>query len=281
MAKDIHSTATLNDGQKIPYLGLGTWQSRNSDCAQAVSFALNHGYDMLDTAQIYENEGQVGKGWKDSGRSRDSFFLTTKIWNMHQGYQSAKRSFKTSLKKLQTDYVDLLLIHWPNIKNFSRTVQTWRALVELQKEGLARSIGVSNFTPALIDELASQSDVVPAVNQVEFHVFLYQKGLVEYSQEKGIQLEAYSPLARGKFLDNPTLQKIAEKHGKSAAQVMLAWLVEHNIVAIPKSVHEKRIEDNSDIFFGLDETDMAQLDSLNRNERLINPHWGPPSWNEK
>ena len=134
MSKDIHSTATLNDGQKIPYLGLGTWQSRNDDCARAVTFALNHGYDMIDTAQIYENEGKVGKGWKESDRSRESFFLTTKIWNMNQGYQSAKRSFKTSLKKLQTDYVDLLLIHWPNIKNFSRTVETWRAMTELQKE---------------------------------------------------------------------------------------------------------------------------------------------------
>ncbi len=147
MPKDIHSTTSLNDGQKIPWLGLGTWQSRNSDCAQAVSFALNHGYDMIDTAQIYGNEGQVGKGWRESGRSRDSFFLTTKIWNMNQGYQSSKRSFKKSLKKLQTDYVDLLLIHWPNIKKFSRTVETWRAMIELQKEGLARSIGVSNFTP--------------------------------------------------------------------------------------------------------------------------------------
>ena len=253
MSKDIHSTATLNDGQKIPYLGLGTWQSRNDDCARAVTFALNHGYDMIDTAQIYENEGKVGKGWKESDRSRESFFLTTKIWNMNQGYQSAKRSFKTSLKKLQTDYVDLLLIHWPNIKNFSRTVETWRAMTELQKEGLARSIGVSNFTPSLLDELIKQSDVVPAVNQVEFHIFLYQKQLAEYCREKHIQLEAYSPLARGKFLDNPTLQQVAQKHGKSTAQVMLAWLVQHDIIAIPKSVHEQRILDNSDIYFGLDE----------------------------
>lgn len=281
MSKDIHSTATLNDGQKIPYLGLGTWQSRNDDCARAVTFALNHGYDMIDTAQIYENEGKVGKGWKESDRSRESFFLTTKIWNMNQGYQSAKRSFKTSLKKLQTDYVDLLLIHWPNIKNFSRTVETWRAMTELQKEGLARSIGVSNFTPSLLDELIKQSDVVPAVNQVEFHIFLYQKQLAEYCRVKHIQLEAYSPLARGKFLDNPTLQQVAQKHGKSTAQVMLAWLVQHDIIAIPKSVHEQRILDNSDIYFGLDEADLQQLDSLNRNERLINPPWGAPSWNEK
>ena len=281
MEKDIHSSATLNDGQQIPFLGLGTWQSRNSNCAQAVSFALNHGYKMIDTAQIYENEGQVGKGWKESGQKRESFFLTTKIWDMHQGFKSTKRSFKTSLKKLQTDYVDLLLIHWPIIKNFSRTVETWQAMIELQQEGLVRSIGVSNFTPPLIDDLIKQTDVVPAVNQVEFHIFLYQKDLAEYSREKHIQLEAYSPLARGKFLDNPTLQQIAQKHGKSSAQVMLAWLVQHDIVVIPKSIHENRILDNADIFFGLDSTDMEQLDNLNRDERLINPRWGPPSWNKK
>ena len=280
MPKDIHSTAMLNDGHKIPYLGLGTWQSNNSDCRQAISVALDHGYDMIDTAQAYNNETQVGKGWQESSRTRESFFLTTKIWNMHQGYKSTRRSFKTSLKKLGTDYVDLLLIHWPNIKNFSRTVETWQAMIELQKEGLARSIGVSNFTPALIDTLAGQTGVLPAVNQVEFHIFLYQKDLVEYGREKEIQLQAYSPLARGKFLNDPTLLQVAQKHGKSTAQVMLAWLLRHDIVAIPKSIHEQRIVENADICFELDQEDMALLDGLNRNERLILPPWAPPSWND-
>lgn len=281
MPKDIHSTITLNDGQKIPYLGLGTWQSRNSDCTQAVSFALNHAYDMVDTAQAYNNESRVGKGWKASGRARESFFLTTKIWNMNQGVKSTKRSFKKSLKKLGTDYVDLLLIHWPNVGNFSRTVETWQAMIELQKEGSVRSIGVSNFTPALIDNLVEQTNVVPAVNQVEFHLFLYQKDLADYCQEMNIQLEAYSPLARGKFLNHPTLQQVSKKHGKSTAQVMLAWLVSHDIVAIPKSVHDQRILENTDIFFELDKVDLDLLDVLNRNERLINPPWAPPSWNEE
>lgn len=280
MPKDIHSTAKLNDGHKIPYLGLGTWQSRNSDCSQAVSLALDHGYDMIDTAQAYNNEAQVGKGWQESSRQRETFFLTTKIWNMHQGHKSTKRSFKNSLKKLGTDYVDLLLIHWPNIKRFSRTVETWQAMIELQKEGLARSIGVSNFTPVLIDDLAEQTGVLPAVNQVEFHIFLYQKDLAEYSREKQIQLEAYSPLARGKFLNDPNLLQVAQKYGKSTAQVMLAWLLRHNIVPIPKSIHESRILENADIFFELDQADLTLLDGLNRNERVILPPWAPPSWNK-
>ena len=280
MPKDIHSTNPLNDGQKIPYLGLGTWQSNNNACVQAVSFALNHGYDLIDTAQAYNNESQVGQGWKESGRPRESFYLTTKIWNMNQGYKSTKRSFKNSLKRLETDYVDLLLIHWPNIKNFSRTVETWQAMIELQKEGSVRSIGVSNFTPRLMDDLVEQTRVVPVVNQVEFHIFLYQKELVTYCQEKKIQLEAYSPLARGKFLDNPTLQQVAQKYGKTTAQVMLAWLVSHDIVAIPKSIRDQRILENADIFFELDKADLNRLDGLNRNERLINPPGGPPSWKE-
>jgi diketogulonate reductase-like aldo/keto reductase len=278
MAKNIHSTATLNDGHQLPYLGLGTWLSRKDDCVQAVSFALNNGYDLIDTAQAYENEAQVGEGWKESGRARESFYLTTKIANRHQGYPSARKSFEKSLKDLQTDYVDLLLVHWPNIEEFSRTAETWHAMIEMQKEGLVRSIGVSNFTPSLLNELIEQSEVMPAVNQVEFHTFLYQKDLAEFSQKRGIVLEAYSPLARAGHLDNPTLQEIAQKHGKSAAQVMLAWLVQHDIVAIPKSTHEKRILENADIFFGLDEADMQALDGLNRDERLIAPSSAPPSW---
>lgn len=278
MPKDIHSTATLNDGHQIPYLGLGTWLSKDDECTQAVSFALNNGYDLIDTAQAYENEAQVGKGWKRSGRSRDSFYLTTKIRNKFQGTASARKSLEKSLEDLQTDYVDLLLIHWPDVKEFSLTAETWLEMIEMQKDGLARSIGVSNFTPSLMNELIEQSNVIPAVNQVEFHTFLYQKDLVDYCAERDILLEAYSPIARAKHLDDPMLMKVAEKHGKTTAQVMLAWLVQHGITAIPKSVHEKRIQENADIFFGLDEADMQVLDGLNRDERLIMSKWSPPSW---
>lgn len=265
MLKDSHSTAILNDGYKIPYLGLGTWLSNKGECVEAVSFALNHGYDLIDTAQIYENENQVGEGWKKSGRSRESIYLTTKIWNTNQGYKSARKSFLKSLKKLETDYVDLLLIHWPNVDDFSRSIETWQAMIEIQKEGLARSIGVSNFTPDQIDILIKQDHVVPAVNQVEYHVFLNQEELIEYCREKNIQVEAYSPLARRKFFENPVLQQIAQKYDKSPAQMMLAWLVLQDIVTIPKSVNENRILEDADIFFELDPADMALLNGLNHN----------------
>lgn len=278
MPKDIHSIAALNDGHQIPTLGLGTWLSKEDECVRAVSFALNNGYDMIDTAQAYGNEAQVGQGWVQSGRPRESFYLTTKIRNMYQGTKSSRESLERSLKALQTDYVDLLLIHWPDVEHFDLTAETWLEMIEMQKEGLARSIGVSNFTPSLMNELIEQSNVIPAVNQVEFHTFLYQKDLVEYCDKRDILLEAYSPIARAKYLDDPTLMKVAEKHSKTTAQVMLAWLVQHGIMAIPKSVHEKRILENADVFFGLDDADMQMLDGLNRNERLIMSKWSPPSW---
>jgi len=278
MQKTKESTATLNNGVKIPYLGLGTWQARGKKCTHAVKYALNHGYSMIDTAQAYGNEKQVGEGWKASGLSRDEVFITTKIRNSNQGYETATNSFKRSLKKLQTDHVDLLLIHWPNIKSFDRTVETWQALVDLRGKGLTRSIGVSNFTIPLTDKLLDQINIVPAVNQVEFHTFLYQKELLAYCRDKDIQIEAYSPIARAKFLDNDVLQRIAKKYNKTAAQVMLAWCLNHDLVAIPKTVHEDRIEENADIFFDLDEEDMKALDNLGPETRLVQGGWQPPSW---
>lgn len=275
MNKTIQLTTTLNNGVEIPLLGLGTWQSRGNKCEHAVEFALNHGYSMIDTAQNYNNEAQVGRGWKASGRSREDIFITTKISSSNQGFNKSKSSLEDSLGKLQTDYVDLLLIHWPKKRNFSLTVETWKALTEIEEEGLSRSIGVSNFTIPLIEKLLEESDVVPAVNQVEFHTFLYQKDLLEYCQEKGIQLEAYSPIARAKFFDNEQLQKIAEKYNKTAAQVMLAWGINHNVVVIPKSTHEGRIQENSDIFFELEAEDMEKLDNLDRNKRLVDGPWAP------
>lgn len=275
MEKTIRSTTTLNNGVEMPILGLGTWQSRGNKCEHAVQFALNNGYMMIDTAQAYSNEAQVGRGWKASGRSRQDIFITTKIRNSNQGFEKTKHSFEKSLENLQTDYVDLLLIHWPKKRNFSRTIETWKALVELEDEGLSKSIGVSNFTIPLLEKLLQETEVVPAVNQVEFHTFLYQKDLLDYCREKEIQVEAYSPLARARFLDNDLLQKIAEKYNKTAAQVMLAWCVNHGLVVIPKSTHEGRIKENSDIFFKLQEEDMQKLDTLDRNERLVDGPWAP------
>lgn len=269
MKKDSQFTATLNNGVVIPYLGLGTWLSKGEQCEHAVQFALTHGYDHIDTARAYGNERQVGRGWQASGRPRDEIFITTKIQNADQGYQSSINSFKDSLHDLQTDYVDLLLIHWPSVGEFQRTVETWQGLIDLQADGFCRSIGVSNFTIPLTEKLLQEIPVIPAVNQVEFHTFLFQKELLNYCREKGIQLEAYSPIARAKFLDHDELLRIAEKYEKSPAQVMLAWCVNHDIVVIPKSVHEKRILENAKIFFELDDDDMKLLDNLDTQTRLV------------
>ena len=278
MKKTIQSTTTLNNGVEIPYLGLGTWQARGKNCAHAVEFALTHDYSLIDTAQAYGNERRVGDGWKDSGRARDEIFITTKIRNSKQGYDSAQKSFKKSLDALQTDYVDLLLIHWPNVKRFNRTVETWRALIDLQEKGLCRSIGVSNFTIELLEKLMDKINVVPQANQVEFHTFLYQQDLLKYCRKQEIQIEAYSPIARAKFLDNDVLQKMAKKYDKTAAQVMLAWGVNHDLIVIPKSEHEGRIQENADIFFEIDEEDMKELDSLSPERRLVKGIWSPKSW---
>ena len=278
MKKSLTSSTVLRNGIEMPYLGLGTWKSRGGNCIRAVKYALNQGYTLIDTAQVYGNERQVGKGWKDSSIPRDEIFLTTKIQNSNQGYDSSKNSFYESLKYLQTKYIDLLLIHWPDIKNFERTIQTWQALIDLREAGLCRSIGVSNFTIPLIDHLINETNIVPAVNQVEFHTFLYQKELLAYCRENKIQIEAYSPIARAKFFDNYELKRIASKHEKSPAQVMLAWCIHHQLVVIPKTIHETRIKENADIFFELDDDDMKVLDNLGPEKRLVKGFWAPPSW---
>ncbi len=278
MKKTISSRIKLNDGVEIPYLGMGTWQSLGKDCVSAVETALKYGYLSIDGAQGYNNEKEVGEGWKASGCERDKIFLTTKINNPNHGYEPTRQSFLQSLKDLQTDYVDLLLIHWANIKEFNLTIETWQAMADLKAQGLCRSIGVSNFTPDLIEKLIEEVNVVPSTNQVEFHAFFYQKELLEYSRKNSIQIEAYSPLARAKYLDHKTLNQVASKHHKTAAQVMLAWLLHHDIVVIPKSTHEARIIENADIFFDLDDEDMAILDNLKPQKRLIVAPWGPPGW---
>jgi methylglyoxal/glyoxal reductase len=262
-------TLPLNDGSEIPVLGLGTWLSRGADCTRAVEFALSNGYDHIDTAQGYDNEKQVGRGWKASGRNREALYITTKITNSNQGYDKSIRSLKSSLKALQTDYVDLLLIHWPDIQNYDRSIETWRALIDLQAQGLTRSIGVSNFTIPLLEQLISKTEVIPAINQVEFHTFLYQKELLDYSRDQGIQIEAYSPIARAKFFNHEQLQRVAKKYQKSPAQVMLAWCLNHNLVVIPKSTHEARILENVDCFFELDDEDLEKLDNLQPQRRLV------------
>jgi diketogulonate reductase-like aldo/keto reductase len=276
----INSTPTikLNNDVDMPLLGLGTYRVLGDEGKAAVQFALTHGYDMIDTAQAYDNEPQVGDGWKASGRTRGDIFITTKIRNGNQGYESTLTSFSKSLEKLQTDYVDLLLIHWPNIQDFNRTLTTWQAMIELYKDGLCRSIGVSNFSIPLLEKLIDETDLVPAVNQVEFHTFLYQKELLDFCNEQAIRIEAYTPIARGKYFDHAQIQGVAEKYQKTPAQVMLGWCIQHNIPVIPKSVHNDRILENRDSFFELAPQDMEILDNLKPQTRLIDSPNAPPSW---
>jgi len=261
----------MNSGYAIPQVGLGLWQNTDpAEFAGAFSSALAAGYRHFDTAQIYHNEQLLGNAWRASGLSREQFFLTTKIHIASFGTRKTPKSFAGSLEKLQTEYVDLLLLHFP--VPIARKA-AWLQLEKIKAAGGARSIGVSNFTIRHLKELESYGSELPSVNQVELHVFLQQPELVDYCRERNITIEAYSPLAHGKGMDNPTLNQIAKKHGKSPAQIMLRWCVQNGFVAIPKSVTAERISANIDIFeFTLDEDDLAKIKTLDRNLRTC---WDP------
>lgn len=260
------SVAVLNNGVKIPRLGLGVYQSPPGQLTRkAVEYALKIGYRHIDTARIYGNESDVGAAIRESGIKREDVFVTTKLWNGDQGNETALNAFDQSLKRLGLKYLDLYLIHWP-VQN-TRT-QSWKALVQLLRDGKSRSIGVSNYTIHHLTELLESSSVVPAVNQVEFSPFLYQKELLDYCEKHKIQLEAYSPLTQGDKLNHPTLRQIGKSHGKTSAQVMLRWGLEHKLVTIPKSIHEERIRENAQIFdFHLTTNELNSLNSLNENFR--------------
>ena len=264
---NLQSRVKLNNGVEIPWVGLGVFQSEpGTTTQQAVEWALELGYRHIDTAALYGNEESVGLGLKASGIPRDEVFVTTKVWNTDQGYDKALAAFDASMKKLQLDIVDLYLIHWP--MNGTR-LETWKALEKLYQDGRVRAIGVSNFLVHHLEELADNSGIVPAVNQVEFHPFLLQKDLLDYDHEHGIRHEAWSPLTRAKLWDDPAIDEIASKHGRSRAQVLLRWDLQHGVVTIPKSVHRERIEENAKLFdFELDDGDMKKLDGLDRGERI-------------
>ncbi|MBI3032202.1 aldo/keto reductase [Candidatus Woesearchaeota archaeon] len=261
---NLQSTIQLNNGINIPRLGLGTWKTApGKECEQAVLDALKVGYRHIDTAAIYRNEESVGAAIKKSGIPRKDIFLTTKLWN--DDTNDPRLALEQSLKKLQTDYVDLYLIHWP-VKN---RLDAWRNLEELYDEGKCKAIGVSNFLVHHLEELLSVCDIVPAINQVEFNPYLYQKDLLKFCQKHGIQLEAYSPLAHGKKLADKKLAAIARKYNKDPAQILIRWSLQHNLVAIPKSVHPGRITSNADVFdFQLSKEDMQQLDAMNEDLRM-------------
>lgn len=261
----------LNTGAALPLLGLGVYQSAPGESTQqAVEWALATGYRHIDTARLYRNEADVGAALRNSGIARDEVFVTTKLWNSDHGYDSALRAFEASLKDLGLETVDLYLIHWP-VHPLRR--ESWRALEAIAQSGQARAIGVSNYTIRHLEELLTYCETVPAVNQVEFSPYLYQRDLLHFCQQQGIQLMAYSPLTQGHKLSDPPLQAIAAKHHKTPAQILLRWTIEHQIAVIPKSVKQARIQENAAIFdFTLDPADMAALNHLNQNFRTC---WDP------
>lgn len=260
---------TLNNGVRMPQLGFGVWQIPDDEAQVAVRNALEAGYRSIDTAAAYENEEGVGKALAASGIARDELFVTTKLWNSDQGYDSTLRAFDTSLTKLGLDHVDLYLIHWP-VPEVDKYVETWKAFEKIYAEGRAKAIGVSNFHPAHIQRLLSETSVAPAVDQVELHPHLQQAELRAFNSRHNIVTEAWSPLGQGKgLLEDPKLAAIAAKYGASPAQVVLRWHIELGNVAIPKSVTPSRIKENIDIFdFELDAEDLSAIGAMDSGDRL-------------
>jgi diketogulonate reductase-like aldo/keto reductase len=250
----------------MPGFGLGVYKVDDGDIVvESVKTAINHGYRSIDTASFYDNETGVGKGIKASGVAREDIFVTSKVWNDEQGYESTLQAFERSLKKLDLEYLDLYLIHWP-IKDLYK--ETWKALEKLYKDNRVRAIGVSNFNVNQLKDLLADCNIKPVINQVEFHPHLTQLELRDLCKQEHIQLEAWSPLKRGKLLEEPTILEIARKYQKSAAQVILRWDLQNNVITIPKSVTKERIIENADIFnFRLTDEDMNSLNGLNINER--------------
>ncbi|TLS49786.1 aldo/keto reductase [Paenibacillus antri] len=271
MIRHLQDTVTLHNGTRMPGLGLGVFKvEEGAALVQAVRSAVVHGYRSVDTASIYGNERGVGEGIRrallENGLRRENLFVTSKVWNADLGYESTLAAYEDSLEKLGLDYLDLYLIHWPVTEKYK---EAWRALETLYQEGRVKAIGVSNFQIHHLEDLLSVARVKPMVNQVEFHPRLTQKPLLRFSKEQGIQLEAWSPLMQGELLEHPTLSELAAKYGKSVAQIILRWDVQHGVVTIPKSTKEHRIVENAALFdFALSEEDMQRIDGLNQDLRV-------------
>jgi 2,5-diketo-D-gluconate reductase A len=252
----------LNDGRSIPQLGFGVWQVSNSDVTTPVREAIEAGYRLIDTAQGYDNEEGVGRAIGTADVNRKELFVTTKLRTKNLGFNEAKRGCEQSLRALDLDYLDMLLIHWP-APALDRYVETWRAMIELKAEGLVRSIGVSNFLPDYIERIVGETGVKPVVNQIELHPLYQQRDVRDFHAQHEIRLEAYSPLGTGAVLKNPVIGEIAEKYGRSAAQVILRWHLKKGHIVIPKSVTPDRIRQNLDVFdFELDAEDMDRIARL-------------------
>ncbi|MDF2065248.1 aldo/keto reductase [Bacillus sp. Cr_A10] len=266
MELHINSTKQLANGVEMPRIGLGVYKMTEPDIAlQAITTALDVGYRHIDTASLYANEKEVGEAVRNSSVSREDIFVTTKVWNTDQGYDQTLKAFEKSLELLGLDYLDLYLTHWPVKDTFE---DTYRAIERLYEEKLIRATGVSNHHQHHLEAIAAKANVKPMVNQIECHPRLTQFDLREYCAEQGIAVTSWSPLARGGLLNEPSLQRISEKYGKSPAQTIIRWHLQHDLIVIPKSVTPTRIEDNINVFdFELSFEDMKNIDSLNLNER--------------
>ena len=261
------SSTTLNNGIEMPLLGLGVYAPKqSSEVQQAVEWALEAGCRLIDTAAAYGNEREVADALRASGISRSDVFITTKVWNDDQGYNRTLRAFNRSLERLRLDVVDLYLIHWP-VKQYRH--ETWKALEKIYMDGRARAIGLSNHYPSHIDELLTEAQILPAVNQIEFSPYCYVADVLDYSKLKNIQLQGYAPLVRGLKKDDPKLVALAEKYGKSTYQLLVRWSLQHGVITIPKSVHRERIYENFDVLtFTISDDDMARMNTFYDNTRI-------------
>lgn len=264
---NLKSTTKLANGVEMPWFGLGVFKvQEGQEVIDSVKAAIKAGYRSIDTASVYGNEEGVGQAIRESGVAREELFITTKVWNNEQGYDSTLAAFDQSLSRLGLDYADLYLVHWPIRAKYK---DTWRALEKLYADGRVRAIGVSNFQIDHLEDLLTVANVKPMVNQVELHPLLSQLELREYCQARGIQIEAWAPLAQGRLLDNQVIAGIAARHNKTVAQTILRWDIQNGIVMIPKSIKEERIIANADIFdFELSAEEISQINALNRDERF-------------
>lgn len=261
----------MNDHHDIPQLGFGLYLVKDDETPSSVREALKAGYRSLDSAQIYENESGLGRAIKESNVKREDLYITTKIWNSEQGYDSTLKSFDVSMGKLGIEKLDLLLIHWPSAHR-NLYVETWKAMIQLQRNGRVKSIGVSNFAKEHLDKILEATSVVPVLNQIELHPHFQQKDLRRFHEQHNIKTEAWSPLGQGKVISDPVIKKIADKHKKTPAQVILRWHMENGIIAIPKSITPSRIQENIQIFdFKMDADDMGAIEKLDQKNGRIGP----------
>ncbi len=265
--KDLKGTVKLTNNVAMPYFGLGVFKTlEGTEVENAVKWALESGYRHIDTAAIYKNEKGVGNAVKSSGIPRNELFLTTKVWNENQRNGTVMEGFEESLELLQTDYVDLYLIHWPVKERYNKT---WKVMEEIYRSGRAKAIGVSNFLQHHLEDLFSIAEIIPMVNQVECHPYLVQQPLIDFCQSHNIVYEAWSPIMRGKVNEIPLFNELSKKYSKTPVQVVLRWDLQKGIVTIPKSVHKERIQSNADIFdFELSDEDIRRIDTLDKNERF-------------